>query len=292
VERETKVTIRRTIALAAVVALAAIAAPSVQAANGVREVPKNIIIGASGGDTVSTLRHQVGGRLATHAYGSLGRKPITDARFVNIEPDVGWSDVADGSRDSQIRAWARALKGKRIVLVSFSHEPMAKQNLHLGDAHSFIAAFRHVKDVFDSVGTRNVEWVWNVTSDSFRVPSSSFQYGAKWYPGDAYVDDVAGEAYNKAGCGQSEKSFADKISDIYRFARHHDKPMVVAEFASNKYAGRAAWLRGAGSFIASHRADFRGAFYYQSTTHHAGGCHWALDDDAEYAAVEAMAQSL
>jgi beta-mannanase len=280
------------IALGAVAAMGAVAAPTAPAADGVRVVPKNIIIGASGGDAVTILRQRVGGKLAAHAYGSLSGKPITDARFVNIEPDVSWARVADGSRDSDIRRWAHALTRKQIVLVSFSHEPMAKQNAHLGTAQSFIAAFRHVEQVFASVGARNVEWVWNVTSDSFRVPSSSSKYGSKWYPGDAYVDDVAGEAYNKAGCGQSEKSFADKISDIFRFARQHDKRMVVAEFAANKYSGRADWLRAASRFITAHRSDFRGAFYYQSTTHHAGGCRWALDSRAEYAALEAMAQSL
>jgi hypothetical protein len=279
---------RRTIARATGAAVV-VAALCASAAQGVSEIPKNIIIGASGGDAVSALRNNAGGKLATHKYGSLSGKPITDARFVNIEPDVSWASVASGAYDGQIVRWAEALKGPHINLVSFSHEPMAKQNIHLGTAQTFIAAFRHVKDVFDQHGARNVEWVWNVTSDSFRVPESDMQYGAKWYPGDAYVDDVAGEAYNKAGCGQSAKSFAYKINDIYRFARNHDKRMVVAEFAANRYSGRAAWLADAARFITAHRDDFRGAFYYQSTTHRAGGCDWALTTGAEYAAIRGMA---
>lgn len=279
---------RRRLARAAGVVLVG-AAVFATAAQGLDRIPKNIIIGASGGDAVNTLRHNAGGKLGTHAYGSLSGRPITDVRFVNIEPSVSWATVAHGSVDSQIVRWAEALKGPHIKLVSFSHEPMAKQNIHLGTAQTFIAAFRHVESVFDAHGATNVEWVWNVTSDSFRVPQSDIQYGAKWYPGDAFVDDVAGEAYNKAGCGQSEKSFADKIKDIYAFARHHDKRMVVAEFASNRYSGRAAWLSDAARYISAHRADFRGAFYYQSTTHHAGGCDWALTSGAEFAAIQKMA---
>jgi hypothetical protein len=258
-------------------------------AQGADRVPKNIIIGASGGDAVGALRQDAGGKLATHRYGSLSGNPITDARFVNIEPEVSWATVASGSVDGQIVRWAEALKGHQIKLVSFSHEPMAKQNIYLGTAQTFIAAFKHVETVFNQHGAANVEWVWNVTSDSFRVPQSDMQYGAKWYPGDAFVDDVAGEAYNKAGCGQSDQSFADKIKDIYAFARHHDKRMVVAEFAANTYSGRAAWLRDAARFVTSHRADFRGAFYYQSMTHHPGTCNWALNSSAEYAAIQAMA---
>jgi len=279
---------RRRIARAAGVAIAA-GALCASAAQGVSEVPKNIIIGASGGDSVSALRTNAGGKLATHRYGSLSGRPITDVRFVNIEPDVSWATVASGRVDGDIVRWAEALKGPQIKLVSFSHEPMAKQNIHLGTAQTFIAAFRHVEDIFNQHDAQNVEWVWNVTSDSFRVPQSDMQYGAKWYPGDAYVDDVAGEAYNKAGCGQSETSFADKIKDIYAFARNHHKRMVVAEFASNRYSGRAAWLAAAARYIAAHRDDFRGAFYYQSTTHHPDGCDWALNTSAEYAAIRTMA---
>jgi hypothetical protein len=282
---------RRTMARATGVAIAA-GALCAAAAQGVSEVPKNIIIGASGGDSVSALRSNAGGKLATHAYGSLSGRPITDVRFVNIEPDVSWATVASGRVDGDIVRWAEALRGHQITLVSFSHEPMAKQNIHLGTARTFIAAFRHVEDIFNQHDAQNVEWVWNVTSDSFRVPQSDLQYGAKWYPGDAYVDDVAGEAYNKAGCGQSEKSFADKIKDIYAFARNRHKRMVVAEFASNRYSGRAAWLAAAARYITAHRDDFRGAFYYQSTTHHAGGCNWALNTSAEYAAIRTMAFSV
>jgi len=264
----------------------------VSAAQGLDSIPKNIIVGASGGNEVNKLRSDAGGKLAAHAYGKLSGRPIDDVRFVNIEPTVSWSEVASGRVDSQIVRWAEALKGRHIKMVSFSHEPMAKQNIHLGSAHEFVDAFRHVETVFDQHGADNVEWVWNVTSDSFRIPSSRDQYGAKWYPGDAFVDDVAGEAYNRAGCGQSEVSFADKIKDIHAFARAHHKRMVVAEFASNRYSGRAAWLQAAARYLTAHKSEFRGAFYYQSTTHHGGGCDWALNSKAEYDAIKTMARAV
>jgi mannan endo-1,4-beta-mannosidase len=248
-----------------------------------------IVIGASGG--ASTLRSHTTSSLATHKYGKLSGKAITDAAFVNIETTVAWSQVASGSQDSNIVRWANALKGKGKKLVSFSHEPMAKQNSHWGNASSFIAAFKHVENVFKSHGATNVEWVWNVTSNSFRVKSSSSGYGAKWYPGDSYVDDVAGEAYNLVNCGQSSKSFASKIKEILAFAKQHHKKLLVAEFASNRFSGRADWIKAATSYISANRSDFRGAFYYQSTNR-SRGCDWQLNTSAEYSALRSMATAL
>jgi hypothetical protein len=269
------------VALVAAVVTATVAASPALAAN-------PIVIGASGDYT--GLKSHVGGQLALHRYGSLAGKPITDAALVNIEPTVSWASIANGSHDADIRAWANAMKGKGTRLVSFSHEPMAKQNIHFGNASTFIAAWKHVVSVFDQAGATNVEWVWNVTSNSFRVSSGSSEYGAKWYPGDSWVDDVAGEAYNRYRCGfSSPKSLADQIAGIFRFAQQHNKPMVIAEFASNAYAGRAAWLQAAHAFVDSHKSDFRGAFYYQSTND-AGGCHWQLTTSSEFAALRAMVQ--
>jgi beta-mannanase len=270
-------------------AVAALACSAAAVAMSAAPTFADVVVGASG--DYSSLKSHVGSGLEAHKYGKLSGPAITDAAFVNIEPTVSWSQVASGSQDSNIKRWADALKGKGSRLVSFSHEPMAKQNLHFGNASSFIAAFKHVENVFDSRGATNVRWVWNVTSNSFRVPSSRSEYGGKWYPGDAYVDAVAGEAYNRYKCGfSSPKSFADRIKEIFAFAQSHHKDMVVAEFASNAYSGRAQWIKDATSFVRAHAGSFAGAFYYNSSSHRAGGCRWTLNTSAEYSAVKAMVQ--
>jgi hypothetical protein len=240
-----------------------------------------IVIGASG--DASGLQSQVGTPIARHLYGTLSG-PAQVAELVNIETTVNWSLVASGAQDANIKRWAAALKGK-AVMVSFSHEPMAKQNSHWGTASTFIAAWKHVVSVFDAQGSTSVAWVWNVTSDSFRVSPSSPAYGAKWYPGDAFVDYVAGEAYNRAGCGQSDMSFAAKINGIFAFATQHAKKFVAAEFASNAFSGRAAWISAAHAFMGAHKTQFAGAFYYNPTT---GTCHWHLSTTAEFSAFRSL----
>jgi hypothetical protein len=256
-----------------VVAVLGLAAPA-QAAN-------HIEIGASG--DVSGLQSHVGTSIGRHVYGKLSG-PTQVANLVNIESTAPWAQVASGGQDANIKRWANALKGKN-VMVSFSHEPMSKHNIHLGTASSFIAAWKHVVNVFNSSGSTSVSWVWNVTSDSFRVKSSSPQYGAKWYPGDSYVDYVAGEAYNRAGCGQNNTSFADKIKDIFAFANQHHKKFVAAEFASNAFSGRPAWISAAHQFMAAHASQFAGAFYYNPTH---GVCHWHLSTSGDYSAYRSL----
>jgi hypothetical protein len=241
----------------------------------------HIVIGASG--DVSGLQSKVSTPIARHVYGKLSGGAQV-AQLVNIETTVSWSQVASGGQDANIKRWASALKGKN-VMVSFSHEPMAKQNSHWGTASSFIAAWKHVVNVFNAQGSTSVKWVWNVTSDSFRISSSDSQYGAKWYPGDSYVDYVAGEAYNRVGCGQTDKSFAEKIKDIFTFANQHGKKFVAAEFASNAYSGRASWLNAAHSFMDAHKSQFAGAFYYNPTS---AQCHWHLSTSAEYSAFHSL----
>jgi hypothetical protein len=240
-----------------------------------------IVIGASG--DVSSLQSHVGTNIARHMYGKLSG-PARVAQLVNIESTVSWSQVASGGQDANIRRWAGALKGKN-VMVSFSHEPMAKQNSHMGTASSFIAAWKHVVSVFNQQGSTSVKWVWNVTSQSFRVSPSSSDYGSKWYPGDAYVDYVAGEAYNKAGCGQTNQSFASKISEIFAFANQHNKKFVAAEFASNSFSGRAAWINDAHAYMDAHKGQFAGAFYYNPPS---SSCHWHLTTSAEFSAFRSL----
>jgi hypothetical protein len=246
-----------------------------------------ITIGASG--DVSTLQKQSGSSITVHRYGKLGGPAINNVAFVNIEPTVSWASVANGNHDGDIKRWATALKGTGTRLVSFSHEPMSKSNHSKGTASTFIAAWKRVVNVFNAQGATNVQWVWNVTSHSFRISSSDPDYGAKWYPGDSYVDFVAGEAYNRYKCGTANFSFANRIKEIFAFAKSHGKKMVVAEFGSNAFSGRPAWIKDAMTYMNNNRAYFRGAFYYNTIY---GSCHFKLSTSADYTAFRNLNNTL
>lgn len=256
---------------------------------------KPIIFGASGGDEVTKLASKIGAPLATHVYAQLNG-PVHIGRLTNVAPNVPWRTVASAQPGSavfgNIARWADALKARsgRPVLFTFSHEPEGHSSDDLGTASEFIAAFRRVENIFKARGVQNVEYTWNMTSNAFRVKSSDGRYAPKWYPGDAYVDNVATAAYNWYNCGEGTGkwlSLGHQAAAPLAFARSHDKTYVLAEWASQADPRRAAWLKTARDWFLANKADIRGAFYYQTPSPRAG-CSWKLTTTAELDAFAKM----
>lgn len=260
-------------------------------------VAKPIILGASGGDQIAKLERNVGAPLARHVYGRLNG-PVLDGRMINIATNVPWRTVANAKAGSatynDIVRWADTLKKRSgTILVAFSHEPEGKSSARegLGTSAEFIAAWRKVHDVFQSRGVTNVEYTWTMTSNAFRVKPTDKRYAQKWYPGDAYVDNVSTAAYNWYNCGEGKGqwlSLENRAAAPLAFAKAHNKKYVLAEWASQKDPRRAQWLKDARAFMLANASWIRGAFYYQSPTPRAG-CSWMLTTSAEYAAFGQMA---
>jgi hypothetical protein len=258
-----------------------------------------LIFGASGGSEVNALALRVGAPLATHAFGQLDGPVPASARLVNMATNVPWRTVAAAQPGStvynNIVRWADGLKARSgTIMFTFSHEPEGASSAaeKLGTAPEFIAAFRRVEAIFDARGVQNVEFTWNMTSNSFRVKPTDRRYAAKWYPGDAYVDNVATAAYNWYNCGEGKGlwlSLADRAAAPLAFAKAHGKHLVLAEWASQADSRRAQWLSDARQFLLSNKASMRAAFYYQSPTPRAG-CSWMLTSTAEISAFAQMAR--
>src|ERR1044071_4420745 len=116
-------------------------------------------------------------------------------------------DIYGGTYDTYLRRWATAAKtwGHPFFL-RFDHEmngwwyPWGEGKTSTGavingnSAGDFVKAWRHVHDIFTSVGATNVTWVWapNQLGASTRYPALS-----TLYPGDAYVDWTGFSVYNK-----------------------------------------------------------------------------------------------
>jgi hypothetical protein len=254
-----------------------------------------IVFGASG--DVDELSRNIGAPLARHVYGQLDGQ-VKEGRFINVQPNVSWRTLASATNGSapynNLVRWANTLKGRPgPLLFSFSHEPEGKSaaSQKLGTNTDFIAAWRKVHDVFVAQGVRNVEFTWTVTSNGFRVPQSDSRYAPKWYPGDAYVDNVATAAYNWYNCTEGSGqwlSLANRAQLPLAFAKAHGKPYVLAEWGSDEGPQRAQWLKDAHSWMLANKGFIRGAFYYQSSDPR--GCRWFLNTKAEYQAFGAMAK--
>ena len=100
-----------------------------------------------------------------------------------------------------MQRWATAMRdlGTPILFV-FDHEPEAVSGG--GTQAQYIAAYRNFAGVVASVGATNVENIWIMTANAFKVGSRDRRQAVKWYPGDDVVDVIEEELYH---VGRHEK---------------------------------------------------------------------------------------
>src|SRR6266545_4385574 len=121
---------------------------------------------------------------------------------------------------------------------------------HQNSPEEYIAAWRHVHEIFTQKGAGQVSWVWNPSEKNH--PESL----GLWYPGDDVVDWIAVDGYNwddpnywKDASGDTWRTldmvFTPSFDDIAAFAPA-DKPWMIAETASTERRGdpgrKASWI--------------------------------------------------
>jgi hypothetical protein len=167
-------------------------------------------------------------------------------------PNTTLSNIINGSQDSVIRSRANAVKsfGSQI-LIRWGYEMngtwFAWGGANNGkDPSKFVAAWKHIVDLFRSVGATNALWVWapNVGDN----PKESWNHWTNYYPGDSYVDWVGIDGYNwgSTQTWSSWQSFGQVFGgspSIYNDYKGR-KPIMVAESGTVEQGGdKGAWWR-------------------------------------------------
>jgi hypothetical protein len=166
------------------------------------------------------------------------------------EPSFRLANVAGGAFDEYIRSFAVAARewGHPLFL-RFNWEmngdwfPWA-QGANGNTAAEYVAAWRHVHEIFTSVGATNVTWVWC----PYVEPHHEFGSLAALYPGDAYVDWTCLDGYNfgTRKSGNQWSSFDQIYSSTYEQIVNTiapSKPLMIGEVASSEDGGsKAAWI--------------------------------------------------
>ncbi len=170
---------------------------------------------------------------------------VTDKNFT-------LADVANGKFDAYITAWAQAAKAwGHPFFLRFDWEMNGNwfvwgANTNGNSPAEYVAAWRHVHDIFTKVGATNATWVWCPNNGDNTGSLASL---ASLYPGNAYVDWTCMDAYNfgvggSGGTGKWE-SWDDVATGTYDAVQAiaPAKPMMVGEFNSADSGGsQAAWL--------------------------------------------------
>lgn len=157
--------------------------------------------------------------------------------------------IVRGRYDAYIRDWARgAAAWDEPLYLRFAHEMNADfypwgLGVNGNTAADYVAAWRHIHDIFVQEGAYNVRWVWSPLAD---VPTSR-AVRERLYPGDDYVDWLALDGYNWGTEGPVLAEWRT-VSEIFgpsydRLTGISDKPVMIAEIASAGAGGDVgAWI--------------------------------------------------
>lgn len=174
--------------------------------------------------------------------------------------------VADGAFDGALRTWAiQARIWGHPFLLRFDFEmngswyPWGTRPTNRNTPADYVAAWRHVHDIFTAAGATNVSWVWCPNSIPPHHRMTSF---ASLYPGAAYVDWTCLDGYNFGTPWTSfARLFASSYHQVMRLAP--TKPMLVGEVASTgQGANKARWIRGMFHALATRFRNIRGLAWF------------------------------
>jgi beta-mannanase len=213
-------------------------------------------------------------------------------------------DITNGTYDSYIRKWATAAKtwGHPFFL-RFDYEmngwwyawgegKTGGVIVNGNSSGDFVRAWRHVHDIFKSVGAKNATWVWcpNIMSTSTSYPSSLSQI----YPGDSYVDWTCLDGYNKTTTWMNfqalfmAKGFSwmrNSYQAVVNVAPA--KPMMIGETASNEAGDggtkKGQWHRyGLGTELPTYMPKVKAYVYF----------NWNGDNPAKTYRIDSTANAL
>jgi hypothetical protein len=184
------------------------------------------------------------------------------------EPDFQLRDVTAGTYDGYFRDWATAAKNwGHPFFLRFNFEmngdwfPWAER-ANGNQPGDFVAAWRHVHDIFTSVGATKTTWVWCPDVD----PNNALTPLAGLYPGDAYVDWTCLDGYNKNTPWLTfDQLFRSSYDAIVALAP--SKPVAIAEIASIESGGsKAAWITDTLAKVAQGYPQIRAFLWFEHYT--------------------------
>ena len=131
--------------------------------------------------------------------------------------------IAAGTFDAQIRRYAAAVRDFHCeIVLSFGHEMNGwwySWGLPWTKPATYIAAWRHIHDVFAAQHVTNVIWAWDPTHQYHgSAHGKKASFASRWYPGNRYVDWIGIDGY--LGRGQTFAGiFGPQLKDIREVAK-------------------------------------------------------------------------
>jgi Glycosyl hydrolase family 26 len=198
--------------------------------------------------------------------------------FVQIDPTLASvSGIAGGAYDDYLRSYAESVRDYgHAVVIGFGHEMNAYRTYSWGDgripAPTFVAAWRHIWDVFRQQGAQNVTWLWTINQDR---PGSGRV--ANWWPGAKYVTWVGIDGYYVRPSDTFTNVFGTTIDAVRHFTR---KPILLSEAGVGPSAG-AGFLKIANLFSGMRKYQTLGLVWFDENQR--GGLYrqdWRIENNS------------
>ena len=202
------------------------------------------------------------------------------------EPNFQLSDIINGTYDSYIREFAtQAREWGHPFFLRFNWEMNGNwfpwsEGVNGNKAGEYVAAWRHVHDIFTSVGATNASWVWCPNVD----PEGHLQNLSSLYPGNEYVNWTGLDGYNWGTNPANPKgwtSFNKLYGSTYRNIAETiapSKPMVIGEMGSTEYGGsKADWIKEALSEVPANYPKIRGLLWFEK---YDSGMDWPIESSS------------
>jgi Glycosyl hydrolase family 26 len=194
------------------------------------------------------------------------------------DPGYRLHEIITGGFDPEIREFAqRAAAWGHPFLLRFDWEMNGNwfpwsEGVNGNRTGEFVAAWRHVHDIFAKVGADNVSWVW--------CPNVGYEYKYReLYPGNKYVDWTCLDGYNwgtRWSWGHWQ-SFKQVFGPSYRAIRKvaPSKPVMLGEIASSDYGGsKSGWINEMFSALRTGYSKVRALIWFDVNDR---GTHWPIE---------------
>lgn len=188
--------------------------------------------------------------------------------------------IASGKDDAYLRRIAEAARADGVpVGLDFDHEfngawyPWGAGGSQHATPGQFVAAWRHMHDVFTAAGADNVIWTW---SPNVVNPLPDVRLAAYW-PGAAYVDWAGMVGYWTGYEGQ------DAYTSLYEPTERQiealaDVPILITETGVQQGPNKPAWTTDLLTGV-EHDAHVIGAVYFDYGLTQHKRADWTLEDD-------------
>jgi glycosyl hydrolase family 26/Big-like domain-containing protein len=217
-------------------------------------------------------------------YASMQEKVRTrgDLSLISMNSgSVPLSQIAKGAYDSYFTTWAReaAAWGHPFFLrwdweMNGNWFPWSP-GVNGTTASDYVAAWRHIHDLFAQAGATNVTWVWcpNIDPGNMWTPLSQL------YPGSAYVDWTCLDAYNKGSVYTPPgwRSFSTLVSSSYSnlLQLAPGKPVMIAETSSEESGGsKASWITDLLGTLPQSFPQIKALVWYNHRAYDSGLNYW------------------